>query len=239
MPVTKLLMSPETAPQHQRAVICVSLALEAEIVGRQFGAEIDKSNLADLSEIASWAAVAGCRSLVSFGLAGGLAPDLHAGDVVIASGIVGVDGHFPTDANWSGWLLTAIPTAVYAPIAGVDSAITARAQRRELGLRSGALVVDMESHLIGRLAAKHMMRFVAIRVVIDAVDRNVPGAALACVSASGETRMSTLGRLLLKRPADTLDVLRLWADWLPARRALVKCCDVLSASVGQIDVVKF
>jgi hypothetical protein len=158
---------------------------------------------------------------------------LRPGDVVIASNVLGRNGNFSTDDGWTAWLLGAIPQALYAPIAGVDSAIAAKAQRRELGRRSGALAVDMESHIIGEFAAKHTMRFVAIRVVIDTVDRRIPQAALACVSSNGETRMAALGRLLVERPADTLDVLRLWADWLSARRALINCCEILSASVGK------
>jgi adenosylhomocysteine nucleosidase len=235
MPVTRLLKGPERAAEHRQAIICVGLALEAEIIMSQFWAEIAGSNCAELSEIARLASGVGCRSIVSFGLAGGLSPELRSGDVVIASGIVGRNGSFATDDAWSGWLLSAIPTARYAPIAGVDSVIAARPKRRELGIRSGALVADMESHIIGQFAAKHQMRFVAVRVVIESIHRKIPRAALACVSASGETRRSTLGRALLGRPAETLDVLRLWADWMTARKALVNCCEILSASICRAE----
>lgn len=232
MPITRLLKGPQTAAEDRQAIVCVGLALEAKIVTAQFRSEVGCSEFAALSE-AGRAAVAGCRAIVSFGLAGGLSPRLRPGDVVIASNVVAHDRNFPTDDAWSGWLLRAIPQALYAPIAGVDSAISAKAPRRELGLRSGALAVDMESHIIGQFAARHAMRFVAVRVVIDTVERRLPRAALACVASNGETRIAALCRLLAARPGDALDILRLWTDWLPARRALVDCCEVLSASVGE------
>jgi L-asparaginase II len=94
----------------------------------------------------------------------------------------------------------------------------------------------MESHIIARLAAASALRFVAVRVVIDAAGRNVPPTALACVSNDGETSRWRLSRLLLERPSDAVDVLKLGADWWLARRALLKCCDVLGASLCVLEL---
>ncbi|WP_024508621.1 hypothetical protein [Bradyrhizobium sp. ARR65] len=237
MPVTRLLKGPgDNAAENGQAIICVGLALEAEILISEFPGEIGGGQPADLGTVLDGATAASCKGVVSFGLAGGLSPELGSGDVVIASGVVGRNGSFSTDDAWSGWLLSAIPRALYAPIAGVDAAIVPRTQRRELGMRSGALAVDMESHLVAQFATRHGMRFVAVRVVIDSMHRKIPRAALACLSSTGEARMSALGRCLLKRPADTLDVMRLCMDWLPARKALVNCCDILSASVYRMGL---
>lgn len=236
MPVTRLLRGPTSAAAGCQAVVCVGLALEAEIVAERFRAEIGGSDLTDVPFVLGRAIGTDCRAIVSFGLAGGLSPQLRAGDIVIASSIVGQNGNFATDDVWSGWLLTAIPTAFYAPIAGVDLAVVASAQRLEIGGRMGALAVDMESHLVGQFAARHLMRFVTVRVVIDTVNRCIPETALACLSSNGETRRSKLGRLLLARPTDTLDVVRLWADWLSARQALAHACEILSASVREIGL---
>jgi hypothetical protein len=98
------------------------------------------------------------------------------------------------------------------------------------------MVADMESHIIARLAAANSMRFVALRVVIDAAGRNIPPSALACVSSEGEISRRRLSRLLLRRPSDTLDVIRLSADWRLARKALLRCCDALGSSVHGIDL---
>jgi adenosylhomocysteine nucleosidase len=217
-------------------MICAALAVEAEMVSRHFEQEVWGPGFADLSEFVGRAAADGCRGIVSFGVAGGLGSDLRSGGIVVGSEIVGSDGSIPTDDVWSAWLLSAIPTAVYAPIAGIDFPISARATRSELRLRSGALAADMESHLIARLAVANSMRFVALRVVIDAAGRNIPPTALACVSRDGETSRWQLSRLLLGRPSDTLDVIKLSVDWWLTRKALLYCSEVLGASVRAIEL---
>ena len=88
------------------------------------------------------------------------------------------------------------------------------------------MAVDMDSHVIARLAAVNALRFVALRVVTDTAGRNVPPTALACVSSDGETSRWRLSRLLLGRPSDTLDVIKLSADWWLARKALSHCSSV-------------
>jgi hypothetical protein len=236
MPITSLFQAARTAAQTGQAVVCAALALEAEIAARQFERQINGLNTADLPRLISRAVAEGCRGIVSYGLAGGLSSDLRAGDIVVGSEIVGHDGRIPTDDFWSAWLLSAIPTAVYGPIAGVDIPVAASAARYELRLRSRALAVDMESHVIARLAAAHALRFIALRVVIDGAGRNIPAAAITCFSDAGEVSRWRLARRLLGRPSDAIDVIKLGADWRPARKALLSCAEVLGASVREVGL---
>jgi hypothetical protein len=236
MPITRIHRGPRTAAQAGRAIICAALALEAKIIERQFERETWTPDISGLSEFISHAVNDGCRGIVSYGVAGALYPDFRSGDIVVGSEVVGPDGSISTDDIWSAWLLSAIPTAVYGPIVGIDIPIAATASRTELRIRSGALAVDMESHVIAQLAATHGLRFVALRVVIDGVGRNIPPTALACVSSHGEVSRWRLSRMLLGRPSDTLDVIKLSTDWVLARKALLSCSDILGASVDAIEL---
>jgi adenosylhomocysteine nucleosidase len=236
MPITRLHRGPRTAAEAGRALICAAFALEAELIERQFERESWEPEVADLSEFIGRVAKDGCRRIVSYGVSGALCPDLRSGDIVVGSEVVAPSGNISTDDIWSAWLLSAIPTAVYGPIVGIDIPVTASASRGDLRIRSGALAADMESHVIAQLAAANALRFVALRVVIDGVGRNVSPTALACVSSHGEISRWRLSRMLLERPCDTLDVLRLSADWLLARKALQYCSDVLGASVHAIEL---
>jgi phosphorylase superfamily protein len=217
-------------------MVCAALAIEAELVARHFEQQAWGPGFSDLSEFIARAATDGCRGIVSYGVGGGVCPDLRSGDIVVGSEVIEMNGTIPTDDLWSAWLLSAIPTAVYGPVAGIDTPLTDPASRNELRLRSGALAVDMESHVIARLAAANAMRFVAIRVIIDAAERNVPPVALSCFSSDGRTSGWRLSRLLLGRPTDTLDVIRLSRDWWLARKALLYCSEVLGASVRAIEL---
>ena len=93
---------------------------------------------------------AGCGGLISFGVAGGLAPDLKPGTCVIGSAILDDDAQRPTDARWAQRLMRIIPGAVYGPIAGVREPIAHAADKRRLHEQTGALAVDMESHVVAR-----------------------------------------------------------------------------------------
>lgn len=214
----------------------MGLALEARIALQRFAAVSTRPIASEPVEAASRISLTGYRGIASFGLAGALSPELRPGDVVIASEIVGPDCRFSTDDAWSGWLLSAVSFARYAPIVGGESAVATRAARRKLALLSGAVIVDLESLAVAQMARAHGLRFVAVRVVVEPARREIPHSALACVSDDGETRLPRLGRLLLLRPTDIPDVVRLWGDLLVARKSLVTCCDVLSESVAAMDL---
>jgi adenosylhomocysteine nucleosidase len=235
MAVTKLLRGPGAVAKAGQAIICVGLELEANIASRRF--QIGFSGLADeLTGLGDRAVGADCKGLVSFGVAGGLSNELRSGDVIVASQIVTNNRIFTTDDLWSAWLLSAIPNSIYAPLAGLDAAVLAGAARAELGACSGAVAIDTESHTVAGYAARHGMPFVSLRIIIDGTHRNVPPAALACISNDGATEMRQLGRLLLARPADILDVMLLWVDWLSARKSLIACCEALDRSVGELEL---
>lgn len=233
MAVTRLLRGPGSVARSDQAIICVGLELEANIASRRF--QIGSSGLADeVTGIGDRTDIADCRGLVSFGVAGALSSELRSGDVIIASQIVTKNRILPTDDVWSAWLLSAIPNSIYAPLAGLDAAVLAGAARADLGAFSGAVAIDTESHTVAGYAARHGMRFVSLRIVIDGTHRNVPPVAVACIANDGATEIRQLGRLLLARPADVLDVLLLWMDWLSARKSLITCCEALGRSVGEL-----
>src|SRR6516164_3488179 len=97
----------------------------------------------------------GALGIISFGVAGGLAPDLATGDCVIGSGVLTEYERYPADRRWSRRLLESIPGSVYAEIAGVDAPITQSSEKVRLHARTGAKAVDMESHIAARIAARH------------------------------------------------------------------------------------
>jgi len=89
----------------------------------------------------------GCRGIVSFGIAGGLCPNLAPGACVVARSIITPQQRFVTDDVCSRHLLRSIPGAVHADIAGGHVLISDPAAKRSLGDAAGAVAVDMESSL--------------------------------------------------------------------------------------------
>ena len=213
----------------QRSVIAlVGLAFEARIAaGPGVLAVCRGRETADLLRLAIGA---GCRSIISFGVGGGLAPDLIPGDCVVASAIIDYPVVRPTDPLWSRKLAEMIPDARHGPILGVNAVVAEPADKRKLHAFTRAVAVDMESHLVARLADAHGLAFAAVRVIIDPAHQAVPPAALLAMAPSGSTDVSAMLREILARPSQVSPLMRLAADAIAARAALVRLRRALGPS---------
>ncbi len=144
----------EFSELSERSVIAlVGLAFEARIAAGPGVLVICRGR--ETPDLLQLAISAGCRSIISFGVAGGLAPDLVPGDCVVASAIIDYPALRPTDPLWSRKLADVIPGALHGPIVGVNSVVSDPADKCRLHALTGAVAVDMESHMVGRLAASH------------------------------------------------------------------------------------
>lgn len=165
----------------------------------------------------------GARALLSFGVAGGLDPDLAPGDLIVASSVIHPGATMqPTDPGWRARLLGALPHAVEGPIVGSQRPIL-RVRDKDLHRAlSTALALDMESHAVAAAAGAAGLPFAAIRAVADPGGRAVPLAALAGLDERGETRAWGVLVVLAFRPWQVPAVLRLALDHRAAMRALAR-----------------
>jgi len=226
-------------PAGERFVIAlVGLAFEARIAAGPGVFVICRDKQDDLAPVLDVAVQKGCRNIISFGVAGGLAPHLRAGDWIVASSVIDAQDSRPTDKVLSQKMLAMIPGARHAPIAGVDTAVTATNDKRRMHNETGAAVVDMESHLVARLAATHGLSFAAARVVIDPAHRAVPAAALAGMQPDGRTNVLAIMRELVARPRQATALLRLAGDAYAAHSALRRTRRVLGAGFGLLDLAE-
>ncbi len=174
----------------------------------------------------------GSRGIISIGIAGGLAPDLHPGDWVVASGVVAEGQRFATDDTWSRRLLHSLSGAAYADISGVDAPVVDRDTKVRLHETTGTVAVDMESHIAARVAAEFGVPFAACRVIIDPAYRTLPPAALVGMRADGKPDLLAVLRSLLRQPAQVPALLRVIADAQAARSALFRGRRRLGAYLG-------
>jgi hopanoid-associated phosphorylase len=217
------------ADLSQRSVIAlVGLAFEARIAAGPGVLVVCRGR--EMSDLLRLAIGAGCRSIISFGVAGGLAPDLIPGDCVVASAIIDYPVVRPTDPLWSRKLAEMIPDARHGPIMGVNSVVSDPADKRKLHAFTRAVAVDMESHLVARLADAHGLAFAAVRVIIDPAHRAVPPAALLAMAPGGSTDVTAMLWEILVRPSQVSPLMRLAADAIAARTALVRLRRVLGPS---------
>jgi len=219
-------------PARAIVIVLVGLSFEARIAAGPGVFVICRDNDSEIARLLAIARKKGYRSIISFGVAGGLAPHLRTGDWVVASSVVDAQFNRPTDPIWTDKILTMIPGAHHAPILGVDTAVTDPRGKRHLHLRTGAAAADMESHLVARLAAEHDLSFAAARVVIDPAHRFVPPAALAGMLPGGRTDAMAVARALIARPSQLLSMIRLGIDAYVAYGALRRARRLLGPDFG-------
>jgi adenosylhomocysteine nucleosidase len=175
---------------------------------------------------------AGAKGIISFGIAGALAPLLKPGDTVIATHVVHGDERYPTDPRWTAALRKKLPFATPAIIVGHGEIVSHVDGKRRLFAISGAHAVDTESHIAARIARRHNIPFAAIRTISDAASRGLPPAALVPVTPGGHIRLGRVLGSVATEPQQIADLLTTGREAGRAFRALLRCRNALGLGLG-------
>lgn len=209
-------------------IIVVGLAFEAKIAagpGVHVICSGDGRNLAEKLTAAiakTRTLVRGCPGIISFGVAGGLAPHLRPGTCVVGSAVVSGSQRMPISQEWAQKLLRTIPDSVSGALLGVPRPIAHPDEKRALYLKTGAIAVDMESHIVAAVGAAHEVPVAAIRVITDPAKRALPVSAVAAMRPNGTTNIGAMLRSVLSRPRDLPALFQTALDARAARATLVR-----------------
>ena len=209
-------------------IVVTGMAFEARIA-RGEGVEVVYAARADLLERAlSEAAMRGCSGIVSFGTAGGLAPDLEPGTLIVADAVEGPFGRLLTDRAWADRLAAALAVGPLSarvrrgPMAAVTAPLVSAGDKNVLHRSNGALAVDMESHIAGAKAAALGVPFAVCRAIVDPAWRTLPSAATAGLRDDGTTALAPILRELLRQPSQLAALIQVAIDARAARASLVE-----------------
>ncbi len=209
-------------------IIVVGLAFEARIAagpGVHVICSGDGRNLAAKLTAAIAEArtlVRGCPGIISFGVAGGLAPHLRPGTCVVGSAVISGTSRMPISQQWSEKLLRKIPDSVSGALLGVPAPIAHPDEKRALYLKTGAIAVDMESHIVASVGLAHEVPVAAIRVITDPAKRSLPVSAVAAMRPNGTTNIAAMLCSVLSRPRDLPALFQTALDARAARATLVR-----------------
>jgi len=208
------------------------LAFEARIAADRCTHAICIGNGRTLPESLVSAIARDCCGLVSFGVAGGLSPDISAGTCIVGSMIVSETIKLATDRDWSQALLQLIPDAIHGAIAGATTIVAHPEAKRSLHMSTGALAVDNESRVVASVAAARRLPMAAVRVIMDPAGRQLPAAALASVRKNGTIDPAALVRAIVGQPGELPMLLRTALDALIGFAALLRCRQLLGPGLG-------
>ena len=183
-------------------------------IARQGDATATRARLEDL--IAQ-----GADAIVSFGIAGAIDPALTPGTLVLPEAVIDqADGAIlATDADWRQ-AITGRSEGIGGAMLMLFATVTTPAAKTKLFNDTGAVAVDMESAIAGRLAAERGLPFLVVRAIADGAGQSLPAAALAGVDAEGAVRPWATVVALMRRPGDVGALIRLGRATAKARHRL-------------------
>ena len=209
-------------------------------------------------ELEATVARGGVTALLSCGVAGALDPALKAGDVVVGelhSPDHPGEGRGPVEASEVlersasltppsqlgpgvrrggavvEWLADNLPHAHFSNVVGADAIIASAAAKSALYSSTGAIAVDMESHIAARVAERHNLPFAILRTISDTADHALPPAALVGMKPDGGVALGAVLASLARNPAQLPALLRTGRDAAKAFAALRDAVAHLPASL--------
>ena len=221
--------------QPLATVLCTSgLAVEAKIA-RAAGFSVvvgagDRERTQALVETAA----AGTDCLVSFGIAGGLAPGLGAGTVIVSGDVVSERQRWTVGPQYRDRLseFARNVAAVEGSVFGASSVFATQSEKRRAWAATGALAVDLESEIVARAAARFRIPFLVLRTVADTARRDLPPASLIPLAVDGTPNCSRVVAAVLRRPSQLAGLIGLAHETRRALSALVGPARALSVLVG-------
>jgi adenosylhomocysteine nucleosidase len=204
------------------AVIAVTgLSAEAAIARRAGLTVVCAGGVPERTRIALDRALeGGADGIISFGIAGGLAPQLRPGTLIVASEVLDTDGKkLPVDEAWAA-AVRRVTGALDGPLLGALTPASSAAAKTALFARTGALAVDLESLSVAQAARRHGLPWIVLRAIGDPASRDLPSAALIPLRQDGTADLARILRSLAQHPGQVVGLIRLARDAASALRAL-------------------
>jgi adenosylhomocysteine nucleosidase len=205
------------------------VARRAGIIARPSG-----SIAAQTTAIAERLLSEGAEALISFGIAGALAPALTPGCLLVPRAVIDETGaRYAVDSEWRTQISDALRHAGLrlddGDLLGAREAAASPARKAELYRVTGAVAIDLGSDLVAQAAARAYRPFLVLRAVSDSATQALPDAAVHGLAANGKP---ALGRVLLSVARDPRQIPALIKLAGDTRRAL----DALGSALRAVSL---
>lgn len=175
---------------------------------------------------------ASADGILSMGIAGGLAPACGPGQWVVANAVIDGGSTYPTTPEWSARIRSKLPGAMNGSVLGQNEIVSTSDEKERFYEQSGALAVDMESHIAARVAAQHRIPFAVARVVSDGPGRSLPAAARVAMARNGSIDVLAVVKSLLRAPWQIPALVRTAIEAEQSFRELARGSRALGPSLG-------
>jgi hopanoid-associated phosphorylase len=177
------------------------------------------------------------RGIISFGICGGLRPDLKPGTCIVGTAVLFDGSPHKADAAWTKQIAACLLQAELGLVAGSRTVVADPREKRALFDATGAIAADMESHVVARIAQKHGLPFAILRAVADPAHQRIPPAAVQGLKPDGRTDIQGVLKSLSSEPGQMTELMRVAANAWRARASLLGCHRLLGPGLGFVDLV--
>lgn len=180
------------------------------------------------------AAAKGKGALLSFGIAGGIAPGLAAGSLLLPRAVKSESGEvFPADEKLRADLVAALKQAGLefseGALLGLDHLAKTREDKEALFYQSRAEAVDTESIFVARAALRAGIPFIVLRAISDPAEVSLPPAAAIGLDQAGRPAIRPVLTSLLQNPLQLFGLIRAAIGTNRALKALAAASDASAA----------
>jgi adenosylhomocysteine nucleosidase len=147
----------------------------------------------------------GAAALVSFGLAGGLAPTLRPGDLLLPETVRSAgNATWSVNRIWRDRVHACLIAGALEPqpgaLLGSERIVASASDKRELFEATGAQAVDMESQEVAAVASTAGLPYLVVRALADPHHQVIPQVAREALRPDGRVRLQAmLGGLFRER----------------------------------------
>lgn len=176
--------------------------------------------------------------IVSTGFAGALVDNVKRGQFVLAESVTGTNG----EALSLGLNLAAPPEGAktnwhVGRLLTVDKLIRKESEKRELGATHDAMACDMETLAVAKVCQREETKFLAVRVISDAVDDKLPKEAERLMGKKSLSfKLGAAVGAVLDRPSSVKELWQLREDALRASDRLARFLAGVSEQLQKTSV---
>ena len=214
---------------------CISgLAVEATIAQAAGFSVVIRTGDRDRTATLVATAAAKTDCLVSFGIAGGLAPELKVGTVVVSGEVVSGTHRWAIEPSVRRQLSQFARSigAVEGLVLGATSILATQTEKKRAWATTHALAVDLESEIVARVATALGIPFIVLRSIADTARQDLPPASLVPLSVDGRPDLLGVLAAVLRRPSQVARMIGLARETRIALSALIGPARALRGLVG-------
>lgn len=188
---------------HRETTLCITPSVGMRLcgMGPDRAAQAARALLAE-----------GATALVSYGVAGALAPGLTSGALLLPDRVSFLGTCWAVDAPWRARIQHCLGPHVNLAdglLLTLKEPVATAAEKARLRHETGAVAVDMESGAVLAAAAAAGVPGVVLRAIVDPADVSLPRSAWEGLDGHDRPRVTDVVKTLLRRPWELAAMLRL------------------------------